>query len=793
MAAFHFSAKIVSRSSGRSSVGAAAYRAGERLVDERTGVTVDYTGKTDIIESAIFAPAGAPDWVFDRSTLWNRVEARENRKDAQLAQEFELNLPREFSDAENWRLVTDFVRQQLVANGRVVDVNFHCPIKEDGRLHPHAHILMPMRVIDSDRLGDKHPDVDRKTFFQNSKRIEQLREAWCEFGRQRAAELGIDLGPNWDHRSYEARGLEIEAQPKIGAASARMDKQKLGPDRTAQYEATIERNGERFLADPSLVLAAMTAQSSTFTEADLARWLHRYTDDDRFSAILVKAKALAVYVGKDERGKERFSTAEMVEVERQMLDDAADLAARPGHMASKFTIDRHLMRSRLSSEQKAAARHILSGGDLSALVGLAGAGKSTMLLEVRSILEQAGYNVMGAALSGIAAENLEVGSGIKSRTLHSLAYGWERQRDRLTDRDVLVIDEAGMIGSRQLAGVLAEARSAGAKVILVGDHRQLQAIDAGSSFKAMVDRFGAAELSTVRRQQVDWQREATAELAAGRIPEAIGRYVGDGAVIDEATSVEARSAIVRQWLADRSDAPQKSQIILAHTRAGAQAINNEARQRLAERGELQGERDYDTNRGRRAFAVGDLFLFLKNDRDMAVKNGTLGRVTEVGRGKISVVTDDGRTIAVDPSSYKDFDHGYALTVHKAQGLTVDRALVLASRGFDSHLTYVALSRHREAATLFYARDEFADEAELVARLRRDRTKDTTLEYSVEAAVEFEHILPARQPRLSMKERREQLAEVAALNEAERSVADLRARMRTDRQGRAHDERDDFAR
>lgn len=793
MAAFHFSAKILSRSSGRSSVGAAAYRAGEKLIDERTGVTVDYTGKSDVIESAIFAPDGAPAWVFDRGVLWNRVEARENRKDAQLAQEFELNLPREFNDAENWKLATDFVKRELVKNGRIVDINFHCPTAGDGEAHPHVHILMPMRVLEGDAFGGKHPDVDRQTFFQNKKRIEQLREAWCEFGRQRAAELGIDLGPDWDHRSLEARGLgEIEPLPKIGAASARMAEQGHQPDRTANYHDTIERNGETLLADPGLAITALTAQASTFTDADLARWIQRHSNEDQFQTIFIKAKAQAIHIGKDERGRDRFSSREMIDVERQMIADAEDLSARPGHTTSRLTIDRQLMRSKLSAEQKAAARHILTDGDLSALVGLAGAGKSTMLLEVRSILERAGYNVRGAALSGIAAENLEAGSGIKSRTLHSLSYAWGRDRDRLTDRDVLVIDEAGMIGSRQLAGVLAEARRAGAKVILVGDHRQLQAIDAGSSFKAVVDRFGAAALSTVRRQQAEWQREATVDLASGRVGTALRRYEDAGSVIAKRTSVEAQAAIVDRWLADRADQPEKSQIILAHTRASVQAINHEARTRLALMGELEGEQEFNVTRGKRAFAVGDRFMFLRNERSMAVKNGTLGRVTAMENGRITVTTDDGRTVNVDPSAYADFDHGYAVTVHKAQGLTVDRSLVLASKGFDSHLTYVALSRHRESMTLFYGQDEVADSAKLFARMSRDRTKDTTLDYSNEDAQDFDQLLPAARPRLSMHERRTAL-EAIDREATEKNVNDFRARMRdysryrTGRDDRGHDD------
>jgi ATP-dependent exoDNAse (exonuclease V) alpha subunit len=112
------------------------------------------------------------------------------------------------------------------------------------------------------------------------------------------------------------------------------------------------------------------------------------------------------------------------------------------------------------------------------------------------------------ALSGIAAENLESGSGVASRTIASMEHGWQLGRDPLTTRDVLVIDEAGMVGTRQLERVLSNAAEAGAKVVLVGDIKQLQSIEAGAAFRSIHERHGGAEIGEVRRQREDWQRDA---------------------------------------------------------------------------------------------------------------------------------------------------------------------------------------------------------------------------------------------------------------------------------------------
>ena len=137
---------------------------------------------------------------------------------------------------------------------------------------------------------------------------------------------------------------------------------------------------------------------------------------------------------------------------------------------------------------------------------------------------ESGYSVRGVALSGIAAENLEVGSAIPSRTIASLEHAWAQERDLLTSKDVLVIDEAGMIGSRQLERVVSEAEARGAKVVMVGDPEQLQSIEAGAAFRSLAERHGAVEITAIRRQHDDWQRDATRHLATGRTAEAIGAY-----------------------------------------------------------------------------------------------------------------------------------------------------------------------------------------------------------------------------------------------------------------------------
>jgi Ti-type conjugative transfer relaxase TraA len=354
-----------------------------------------------------------------------------------------------------------------------------------------------------------------------------------------------------------------------------------------------------------------------------------------------------------------------------------------------------------------------------------------MLGVAREAWEAAGYTVRGAALSGIAAENLEGGSGIASRTIASLEHGWARDRDRLTSRDVLVVDEAGMIGTRQLQRVLAEAAGARAKVVMVGDAQQLQAIEAGAAFRLLAERHGAAEIGEVRRQTAEWMRDATRNFATGRTGEALASYNQAGMVHVADTRDAARAALIHRWDAERRDAPAASRIILTHMNKEVAMLNQAARERLQTQGELGRDVTVQTERGERQFAENDRILFLKNERELGVKNGSLGSIERAGRDTLAVRLDDGRKVEVDLKIYAHVDHGYAATVHKTQGMTVDRTHVLATPGMDAHSSYVALSRHRTGTALHYGRDDFADESQLRRTLGRDRPKDMALDYERE--------------------------------------------------------------
>jgi Ti-type conjugative transfer relaxase TraA len=589
--------------------------------------------------------------------------------------------------------------------------------------------MLTMREFGPDGFGPKVREWNATALLQH------WRERWASHVNERLAELGVET--RIDHRSYEAQGIALEPQHKIGAAGARREAKGEDAERAADHRAIARANGASIVADPRVGLEGLTRQQATFTMRDLAMFAHRHSDgQEQFDRVLAAMRyhETVLALGRDGRGTERFTTTSMLSAEQAMVRNAARLAETRGHGVAPTDVRRALASAeqrglRLGADQRAALDHVLRKSELALVVGYAGSGKSATLGVAREAWAAAGYTVRGAALSGIAAENLEGGSGIASRTIAMLEHGWARDRDRLTANDVLVIDEAGMIGTRQLQRVLAEASGVGAKVVMVGDAQQLQAIEAGAAFRLLAERHGAAEIGEVRRQAAEWMRTATRDFATGRTDEALAAYSQAGMVHVADTRDTARAELIERWNAERRAAPAASRIILAHTNEEVQMLNRAARERLHAHGELGSDVAIDTERGTRAFADNDRILFLKNERELGVKNGSLGTVEKASADALAVRLDDGRRIQVDLKTYAHIDHGYAATVHKTQGMTVERTHVLATPGLDAHASYVALSRHREATALHFGRDDFADEAALRRTLGRERPKDMALDYT----------------------------------------------------------------
>ena len=220
MAIYHLHAQIIGRSSGRSSVAAAAYRAGVKITNERDGITHDYTRKQGIAHTEIILPQNAPLEFADRYTLWNAVEQAEKRRDAQTAREMDIALPLEFDHEEQIELIREYVRNNFTDQGMCADIAIHD--KGDG--NPHAHVMLTTRHISPDGFGGKNRDWNNKAL------LESWRESWADICNERFKQKRLDI--QIDHRTLDAQGIDREPTIHTGLSSSRR----------AENAAIIQRN-----------------------------------------------------------------------------------------------------------------------------------------------------------------------------------------------------------------------------------------------------------------------------------------------------------------------------------------------------------------------------------------------------------------------------------------------------------------------------------------------------------------------------------------------------------------------
>jgi conjugative relaxase-like TrwC/TraI family protein len=481
-------------------------------------------------------------------------------------------------------------------------------------------------------------------------------------------------------------------------------------------ERTVAEVFER-LAGP----AGLTSTASTFARQDviaavggqLAGAGRAELEDlaDRFLA----EQAVAVVADRalEER---RWSTPELLQVEQRLVTSTTGRAGEQTAVVHHEVVRAALAGHPTAGEDQAAmVRDVCQGGaGVALVVGRAGTGKTFALGMARHAWQLGGYQPLATAPTGIATVSLEAEGFEEVATCDRLLADLDHGRERLDSRTVLVVDEAAMLGSRKLAQLLDHAQGAKAKVVLVGDDRQLAAIDAGGGFRALRLRLGASELTENRRQHQAWEREALELVRSGLVEEAVAAYRDHDRVVAADSKPASTLALLQDWWGAWQDAernPDQDVIVLAGRRAEVDRLNTACQQLLAARGRLGAERLQVEDR---ALAVGDRVVCGRNAiGHLGVANGT--------RGTITALDPDARTLTIRldgkelrevtlPGWYLDgrlrternrrVDLAYATTGHRAQGLTRWRALVRLTGREDANWLYVQLSRARHQTTLY---------------------------------------------------------------------------------------------
>ena len=612
-----------------------------------------------------------------------------------------------------------------------------------------------------------------------SRRREEILELMAERGERGGAAAQVAALQTRREKAYGVDAATVVGEWRTRAAVLGVDELALsGVLGRVQHHTLTPQETER-VGRALVGVEGLTGGASSFSRRDVIRaWCGRLPRggevrrveglaDGVLRSEAVVALAVGVGLGATVRRADgrvmradpterRYSTPEMLRIERRLIDTAVRRVDAGVGVATQAALEEAIVaRPTLGSEQAEMVRVLTTSGQgVEVVVGRAGTGKTYALDTAREAWEASGHRVIGCAVAARAAEELRVQAGIDGYTIAGLLRDLTQEGGGLPRGIVVVVDEAGMVGTRALAQLADVVDRARGKLVLVGDPRQLPEIDAGGAFRGLATRLGAVELTDNRRQHHEWERVALGELRHGSVPVALETYMGHGRVV-AGTSVDAvRGRLVQDWWEGRGEGGDG--VMVALRQVDVDDLNARARDARRVAGELP---DPELAAAGRGFAVGDRVVALENARRLGVLNGQRGTVTgiDVDERVVRVGLDTGREVEV-PSGYLDgghLAHAYAITGHKAQGMTVDRCYVLGDEAVYREWGYVALSRGREHNCFYIvaADDQEAldlgqvrlDPADPVARVRRALERSGAKDLALDTG-------PADPSRLDLRER-----------------------------------------
>jgi Ti-type conjugative transfer relaxase TraA len=725
----YIEARIVSAGRGESVVGLSYYvcRAdGTNPVDDRT-----YRFAKDIEDCAsvdVLLPPGAPLAYRDPAQFCAAMEWRETTIDrktglprfktnAQVAKHIVLALPKELTLAEQRRLACDWAGSRYVKHGVGAIVAVHHP-DDPATGNAHAHIILSTRLVKPTGLG---------------KKARHLNPAFTRSERHTRATLhGEDLPGQWaafQDAWFRKHGIELRVDPFQRRGGVHLGRARYLPetDAEAANKAAFEES-KKLIQDPAEALSALTRRKATFSPREIAGLFRRYKftkDEIRQLTDRVLAHPDLVRLHDPETGMPlpRFTTRQVRAQERRILDAAeALLATEPDHdrkNAFAAATQSKIAAMGLAAEQAAGLCHLVDGPNLRLLRGIAGAGKSYTIRAVREVLEAGGFRVIGLAPTNTVTCAMAVDGFGEASTVDLELIRQEAGRfgTEPCDSDTcLIIDEAAMLDAGRYERILVRAAAAGARVILVGDEKQLASVERGGIFDELKARYGCAELLDVRRQDEGWAKAASRNFAAGRIREGIEAYASHGNLHWSDGLDEAMAALVASWGADVRRDPAGSRFVYAATNKTVDALNAALQNERWRAQQVAFER-FETRRGdstlRIDLVVGDRIQLHGTDRKLGLYNGIVGTVTFASQDNIQFTTDDGRQLEFDPRTYDTWALGYAGTAYRGQGKTQTQVYAL----YDHQLAWHARTKPGKSPQVRNASDElfFSDVAGFMDR------------------------------------------------------------------------------
>ena len=735
----------------------AAYICGEKLYEERREKIADFSKKAE--EVAVTNTLFPENSKYRDIGVWNAIEnfedhyaeehfkteeTRENYKSsAQTASTIVVALPNELSVETNKELLEEFINTRFTSRGLITTYAIH---QKEGNLH--AHLITTRRAIDEN--GEFQKRKDREICTKSA--ILENRKLWADLANKFLEREGFS--ERITEKSFADLGINLEATKHRGWYA-----DIVGTDsRIAQENLEIFKENEKAIfANPSVILDYLNEKKAVFTQKDILRELNkRVFDETKIEGIFEKVLDCAKYVGENVKGEFVYTGERYQKLESEVLNQFEKIANQNAqtHCGGEV-IERILNKyDYLNDEQRDAVKTLTSDRNLSVLIGKAGAGKTTTMKAVAEIYKDSGARVIGMSLSAVASENLGREANIESGTIASwmhqrrlfeearekflsfneiLSEGMLKQLDwyaqlknfektDLKSSDVIIVDEAGMVGTHDWHDILEFSSKTGAKVIAVGDDNQIKPISSGDCFRAALNNLNdVGRLHEIRRQNVDWQKEASVEFSKLNTANALSIYDHHGKIHEMSDAKQ----IAEKFLEIEKIG---SAAVLCATRKECAEINSEIRNLKISNSEL-GENLFKI--GEKSFATNDQIIFTQNNKSFGVKNGEVATVEKFENGILTVKSGESGEFEkqINTKSYDKIDYAYAITITKSQGKNYDNTIVVANPIMDAKNTYVAMTRHRENVDLYYRNSDFKDVKSLMSSLSKYHQKDLVQDYA----------------------------------------------------------------
>lgn len=719
--------EYVSRSTGGNACRKASYNQRTAMRCERTGELFSFADRVGHAYHEILLPEGADEKFKESSFLWNTVEKFETRKNSQLLKEIVVALPDDppVSLADRIELCRRFSGRHFVEKGLIVQMDIHAP--EESEKNWHAHLLVTTRRLSEDGTTfEKTKARDLDPVVRKGLVIEA--DVWGEHWR--------DL----QNAYFEEKGYDLKVDP-VGILS----QEHLGPIRMRHHmneaigrSQSLQQVNQKLAQDPRCVLEALTRTQAVFSSRDIELFLNKHVPlemrEDVFEGILSHKSLLLLYDSETTQVTGCYTTKRVRDEEEKLMRFAEAIAQKSAPSLSASSIAVGLENKSFTEEQlKAYQQCVQSGNNLCLIQGRAGVGKTYVLDAIRKAHESEGYRVLGLAPTHKVTQDLTQ-SGFEAKTCHSFLFALKNNREQINTHTptVVIVDEAGMLGTTLSVELLHKIRKSGAKLICVGDDRQLSAVDRGGVFQSLLNRYPSVELTQVKRQSIGWQKMMSEDLSQGKIRNSVDLLQSHGGIHWQDTKEEALIELLKAWDQERQTHPNHTLMILAQKNTEVDALNAGVRDILKAQGQLGNVALIcQTPRGETEFAMGDRIQLTKTDKRQGLKNGQFGTIETIDlkNKTMQVFLENGGKQEINTQTYRGLRHGYASTVYKAQGSTLDSVYVLHSKTTNRSTSYVALTRQTKSLSLFVSKDETPHETALIQQMSRPNKNNLSLNFA----------------------------------------------------------------